>query len=360
MNSNSLKHMMRLIEKYSLYVIPLCSITPEGKCTCGKVNCASPGKHPHFKYNWKLTASNDLQKISKWTNTYSNLNWGVLTGRRSPVTNKFLTVVDIDKRNHAIIKTLTSTFSYTTGQGSHYWYWSDKPVRNSVGLLAKNVDIRGTNGYVVIPPSKHISGREYKFLKLMNYEVSDLPDFNLKGESGSKTGGNTTVVRKKSTNALNIKTPIWKVRENIEKGKKIPSGLRNTTIHRLLSSDRSKGADDIELIKQAECYREHCEDSITISNHEIARIVYSVLKYPPNKNLASRMELTEEAENFLKTSIASSSLFLLPIREVREAMRMHLPNSDYVTDQWLAGQLETMGYKKKRTSSGNRWLLRLI
>ena len=127
-----------------------------------------------------------------------------------------------------------------------------------------------------------------------------------------------------------------------------------------MSSDRSIGAENVEIIKQAESYRALCDDPGSISNHEIARIVYSVLKYPPNKNLASRMELTPEAENFLKTNVTTSALFMLPIREVREAMCMSLPNSDYITDQWLAGQLETMGYKKKRTSSGNRWLLRLI
>jgi hypothetical protein len=362
----ALQHMLKIIELYNLYVIPLCSIDTDGMCTCGKPDCSSPGKHPHFRFNWKVAASNDADKILQWTQKYTNLNWGVLTGRRSPVTNKFLTVVDIDRRDHAIVKTLPDTFSYSTGQGQHYWYWSDRPVKNSAGLVSDHVDIRGTNGYVVIPPSKHRSGSRYHFKRALNYNIATLPDrFNNSASNTCSTISKGSNSSYKRSSKLNVKTPIWKVRKSITKGDPIRSGMRNTTIHRLLSSDRAKGADEPELIKNAGYYKTMCEESSSITNSEVARIVYSVLKYPANKNLANPIELNEETTKFFKTNLMKSELFALPIREVRQAMQMHLikagqSNTTYITDQWLAGQLENCGFRKKRTSQGNRWLLRLI
>ena len=361
--TSALTHMLKLIEIYKLYVIPLCSIDASGCCTCGKSDCASPGKHPHFRFNWKLAASNDPVKIHQWTQKYTNLNWGVLTGRRSPVSGKFLTVIDIDRKRHEMIKMLPDTFSYSTGQGQHCWYWSVSPVKNSVSQVAKHVDIRGMNGYVVIPPSKHRSGASYRFLKLMDYKISELPS-SFNNLSYDMSDGITGAVRQTQT-TLNVKTPIWQMRKAMAKGTKISLGMRNITIHRLLSSDRAKGAEKAELVKKASYYKALCEESSSVSNVEIARIVYSVLKYPVNKNLANSIELSEEVAMFFRNSLRKSELFATPIRDVRQAMQLHLiknggcPTS-YITDQWLAAQLESCGFKKKRTAQGNRWLLRLI
>ena len=50
---------------------------------------------------------------------------------------------------------------------------------NSVCHLDDKVDIRGTNGYVVIPPSNHISGREY-VVENPYYEIANLPEWAYK------------------------------------------------------------------------------------------------------------------------------------------------------------------------------------
>ena len=36
-----------------------------GRCTCGKADCSSPGKHPATAHGWK-DASSDEQVIRRW------------------------------------------------------------------------------------------------------------------------------------------------------------------------------------------------------------------------------------------------------------------------------------------------------
>ena len=53
-----------------------------------------------------------------------------------------------------------------TGGGGLHIYLSAQPnitIRNSAGQLGDGIDVRGHGGYVVAPPSKHISGKEYEW-----------------------------------------------------------------------------------------------------------------------------------------------------------------------------------------------------
>lgn len=68
-------------------VIPLHSIT-EGQCTCGRADCASPGKHPRTKSGLK-DATTDANQIEQWWSRWPNANLGLSTdpvgGRRKPI-----------------------------------------------------------------------------------------------------------------------------------------------------------------------------------------------------------------------------------------------------------------------------------
>jgi hypothetical protein len=59
-----------------------------------------------------------------------------------------------------------ATREATTGRdgGTHiYFRTCDPRARNSAGLLAPGVDTRGAGGFVVLPPSRHPSGRLYQW-----------------------------------------------------------------------------------------------------------------------------------------------------------------------------------------------------
>ena len=49
----------------------------------------------------------------------------------------------------------------TGGGGRHLWFKYTGPIQSSVGKIAPGVDVRGDGGYVIVPPSVHVSGREY-------------------------------------------------------------------------------------------------------------------------------------------------------------------------------------------------------
>lgn len=298
-------HILDFLEKNDLYLIPLQSIK-DGICTCKNAECGSPGKHPLLKWNWKHVATNNRSKIEKWFNK-SDVNYGIATGRKSNLlgNSKYLVVVDVDCEEHEILEKLPKTFSYRTGSGGwHFWFWSKYRFANSASKLAPKVDIRGNNGYVVIPPSKHISGSSYRWEPNFSFEtpILDLPNFVVQKLSSvpckvpgmSKvqiSGADTTDKGGRSFNETNPWTNanISEIRSWISPqsegglGKQIPAGVRNTTIHRLLSSDRARGATFPELEKNIQAYISCCEQKPgsvpSIGQSEVSSILSQVIKY---------------------------------------------------------------------------------
>ena len=63
------------------------------RCTCGKQNCKSPGKHPMTKHGFR-DATGDRERLKKTFQAYPKANMGIATGRASGIV-----VLDIDPRN---------------------------------------------------------------------------------------------------------------------------------------------------------------------------------------------------------------------------------------------------------------------
>jgi hypothetical protein len=55
-----------------------------------------------------------------------------------------------------------TTSQATGGGGRHYLFrWPEIAIRSNAGVLGSGLDIRGRGGFIVAPPSPHISGRVY-------------------------------------------------------------------------------------------------------------------------------------------------------------------------------------------------------
>lgn len=134
-----------------------------GRCTCWKADtCDSPGKHP-LTTNGVKGATTDRAQVEQWWRTWPNANIGIATGRG-------LLVLDVDEpEGEESLRTLEGqhgplpvTVETRTGRGRQLYFKGD--TANSAGRLGKNLDVRGSGGYVVAPPSHHVSGKDYEWI----------------------------------------------------------------------------------------------------------------------------------------------------------------------------------------------------
>lgn len=139
----------------------------DGRCSCGDATCTSPAKHPRNAHG--LTeATTDTDIIRGWWKQWPDANVGLRTG-------DMFDVLDIDgepaNRALAIAADLAGENTATcwaggpmviTARGTHIYY-QPTGARNTTGLIVPKVDWRGGGGYVVAPPSVHMSGHIYRW-----------------------------------------------------------------------------------------------------------------------------------------------------------------------------------------------------
>jgi hypothetical protein len=140
-------------------VMPLFAPDARRRCSCRRgPECNRPGKHPRNRGG--LTgASTDPAAIAAWWQLWPDANIGGLTGLA-------FDVCDVD--GPAGIAAVGPLLGACHGEaplvrtGSGGWHLLFKPtgLGNRVGFLPQT-DWRGVGGYVVLPPSRHVSGGRY-------------------------------------------------------------------------------------------------------------------------------------------------------------------------------------------------------
>lgn len=196
-------------------VIPVRWITPDGTCSCPNgPACESAGKHPVHDA-WPSVASSDPDVVASWWRPdpiiparewYPYANIGVVTGRGSGIF-----VLDVDtyagggptlgayeRRNGD----LPLTRVHSTGRGGTHYFFAHPgfDVRNSAKrVLGAGLDIRGENGFVVVPPSVS-SGGPYELNPAHDIPPAPAPEWLLsllrsydKGQTGSAISGDAPV-----------------------------------------------------------------------------------------------------------------------------------------------------------------------
>jgi hypothetical protein len=160
-----------------LAVFPLHS--PSGRpgqaCSCQDgPRCRNVGKHPRTEHGL-LEATIDVRRVARWWRRWPNANIGLVTGDR-------FDVLDIDGQDGVATLRgldqdlpLSGPVVQTGGGGWHYYLaptgWGNaQPIR---GLT--KVDWRGRGGYVVAPPSRHVSGARYRWLRPLTAELPPVP-----------------------------------------------------------------------------------------------------------------------------------------------------------------------------------------
>jgi hypothetical protein len=140
----------------------------DGRCGCGAQDCSNAGKHPIASLAPRgfQDATTDLPTIRRWWTQSPDANIG------APTTD-WCVVLDVDRR-HGGEQTLATleqqhgalpeTATVLTGGGGRHLYFARPQItiRNSAGKIGVGLDIRAVGGYVLLPPSTHISGGTYR------------------------------------------------------------------------------------------------------------------------------------------------------------------------------------------------------
>lgn len=144
---------------------------------------AYDGDNKSTTRRWKLGEVERMSEaeVLQWWSRRPDDNVGILTGEPSGVV-----IVDLD--NPAALSWAAShlpptPWVVTTGRGAQWGYRDPGGVRNRADVFAvgddgsmPKVDVRGTGGYVAMPPSMHKTGRAYAWLMDLP-AVATLPVF---------------------------------------------------------------------------------------------------------------------------------------------------------------------------------------
>jgi hypothetical protein len=146
-------------------VIPLHN-SEKGACSCRRKTCDHPAKHPRCLHGLS-DATDDPGQIGKWWSMFPDANIGIACKASG------LIVLDIDERSGGVeslwrlidkVGELPPTLTVRTGNGWHYYYLAPAGLDKMRGQLDRGVDVK-FDGYVVAPPSIHVSGAVYHFLE---------------------------------------------------------------------------------------------------------------------------------------------------------------------------------------------------
>jgi hypothetical protein len=149
-----------------------CHSSRDGRCSCGRPDCESPAKHPRTARGLK-DATTDADQIAQHWSRWRDANSAIATG--------WPFVLDIDGLEGALTleglqtanQCLPETLSVRTGRGWQMYFRAEQ-LCNSARKLGRQLDTRGAGGYVIAPPSLHITGHRYRWLN-PDAPIADLP-----------------------------------------------------------------------------------------------------------------------------------------------------------------------------------------
>lgn len=230
-----------------------------GACACQNPTCSSPGKHPLTPHG-VLDASTDREQITQYWTTWPNANIGIATGAPSG-----LAVLDVDDRHggeesfaelQAEYGPLDATVQALTGGGRHLYFRADGRIKTRAGIRP-GIDVRGDGGYVVAPPSAHISGKSY------TWEVQHRPD------EKSLTPAPACLVEPNGSQPT-VAGPLPET---------IPEGRRNDLMASLAGSMRRRGASVKSILSALRVENSRCVSPLAES--ELRSIAESIGQYRP-------------------------------------------------------------------------------
>lgn len=217
------------------------------------------------------SATIDLEQIKTWWQRYPDANIAVRTGR---VSN--LLVLDIDCKPglsalDALIdletefeKVPTTIHQITGGGGYQFFFSSLDDLPSRIGIRP-NVDIKCSQGYVIVPPSIHPTGNKYEF------EAFHTPD--LVSLAPLPAWLRTLVLNSKTKDNNSQKSNSdW--RDLTKQGAR--QGLRNASVASLVGHLLRKGIDPIVACELVQAW--NSRNTPPLPEHEILQTIDSIAR----------------------------------------------------------------------------------
>lgn len=291
-------------------VLPLHGIT-NGRCSCGRPDCESRGKHPRIPF---AQASRDENTIRKWFDKWPSANLGItLPGH---------VVVDVDPRSHgdATLEDLIAKYgplpetctARTGGGGSHYLFRAREGIRYG-GKLGAGVDLKhGPNAVIVVEPSLHASGGRYSWLD----------------EEGPHEAG------------IPALAPDWlslpeEARRAAPRTARIPKGDRNNSLTSFAGTMRRRDMSEAAIAAALLAENQKCDPPLP--EQEVLAIAHSVARYAPAVSAAPRVPDDEFAN----------------VKTARDVMRAEPKPVHYCIPERIPSGLIVVGGRPKSRKS---WL----
>jgi putative DNA primase/helicase len=218
-----------------------------------------------------LDATTDLKQIDEWWKQDGQRNIGI----PASVAGMWDMVLDVDGYRNGDLslkslehrnEPLPPTRQQRTGSGGESCqkiFKTPYAVSNSAGEIAEGLDIRGTGGYIVVPPSIHPrTGNEYEWDGIAGFDapIAEAPDWFMAFMKAHKPQPEpeTFVIPEK-----------W-----IE-------STRNDSLYRAASALRGKGLrDEVLLAGVRQLNQDHCVPPL--SDVEVYKVYKSASKLPTN------------------------------------------------------------------------------
>jgi Bifunctional DNA primase/polymerase, N-terminal/Primase C terminal 1 (PriCT-1) len=169
-------------------------------------------------------ASKDPHMIRHWWGLNPKYNVAVACGDVSKVFAVDIDGPDAEAELHKLEAhhgALPATVEVITSRGRHlYFRMPDVPVRNSASRIAPHIDVRGSGGYALVPPSIHPCGRAYAWSVDSADTFADAPQWLIDKVCEPQAGNGDTQP-----------TPPSEWRALMADG--VPEGRRNETLARI-------------------------------------------------------------------------------------------------------------------------------
>lgn len=153
-------------------IVKLWGVQDNFRCTCGKPDCPTPGKHPAGGPGWQHRATDDENDISHWFDSITEQQQRVNVGVRLGATSGIIDVEFDSPDAEAALKRFgldrIDTPAYSSGRGVHRIFMHEDWMPDSGVVKVEGIEVRigggGMASQSVIPPSWHKTGKQYSWL----------------------------------------------------------------------------------------------------------------------------------------------------------------------------------------------------